>query len=478
MRKPLEHFYRFSHALYPHELYFLEKSQNFQIEENQRIMETMLYNLQHRQKPKDFPLDIDKRKYSNLKKWMQERLDQANVDLQLKRINSLELKVMLDEVDADTEKEIQQLIRHSDPRHYHFRKIYDLIQHYEDFLLIRLREKTDKPVSAYLRSHQKAYRRSRSIFQKMQEATSDIIGQYRHRDQDLENWELSLKEWVYDENLDGMNRYAAFVRLLFIYLNRGNQEELEKLYNFMDQALAKGQFYSRRILSNFYANKVLFLSRYQTLDQAEQYGYLSLKFKNSDYLFYLTNLSAVLLRQGKTEAALQLLRESFPELRHNPNPHIKLGFIAFYIKCMSDVGRSKDAINFAENYLSAYNREILSSRWHLFFIAHFRALMIEEKYSRLLYLSRRYQIEKKDLENRKRASYLPTLSWYISMSRYVEEGLSAEETQAQMLAVLSELIVDQRKERRLKDLLKELRPIAPKVIDGIKSTLSKSITTN
>ena len=104
--------------------------------------------------------------------------------------------------------------------------------------------------------------------------------------------------------------------------------------------------------------------------------------------------------------------------------------------------------------------------------------MIEEKYSRLLYLSRRYQIEKKDLENRKRASYLPTLSWYISMSRYVEEGLSAEETQAQMLAVLSELIVDQRKERRLKELLKELRPIAPKVIDGIKSTLNKSITTN
>ena len=138
MRKPLEHFYRFSQALYPHELYFLEKSQNFQIEENQRIMETMLYNLQHRQKPKDFPLDIDKRKYSNLKKWMQERLDQANVDMQLKRINSLELKVMLDEVDADTEKEIQQLIRNSDPRHYHFRKIYDLIQHYEDFLVFVL----------------------------------------------------------------------------------------------------------------------------------------------------------------------------------------------------------------------------------------------------------------------------------------------------------------------------------------------------
>lgn len=473
MRKPLSHFYQFSDSLYPHELYFLEKSQSFQIPENKRILEIMLYNLEHRQKPQAFPEDIDKRKYSNLKKWMQERLAQTNVDLQLKKICALELKVMLDEVDAQTEREIQLLIRQSDHRHYHFRKIFDLIQHYEEFLIIRLREKADKPVSAYLRKHQKAYLNSRSIFQKMQEATSDIVGQYRHRKQELTTWEHYLKEWVYDEELDGMNRYAAFVRLLFIYLNRGDQLELEKLYAFMDQALAKGQFYSRRILSNFYANKVLFLSRYQTLDQAEQYGYLSLQFKNSDYLFYLTNLSAVLLRQGKTEKALQLLRDSFPELRQNPNPHIKLGFIAFYIKCMSDLGRHKDAYNFAENYLQAYDKEILNGRWHLFFVAYFRALIKDEKYKRLIYLSRRYKVDQLDRQNQERASYLPTISWYIAISQYVEEGISAKATQNYMAQFLSKEELAQRKIDRIKDLLEELKPIAPKIIKNLESTLNK-----
>ena len=306
----------------------------------------------------------------------------------------------------------------------------------------------------------------------MQEATNDIIGQYRHRNQDLPRWEKFLKELVYNDDLDGMNRYAAFVRLLFIYLNRGDQKGLEALYAFMDKALAQGQFYSRRILSNFYANKVLFLSRFQTLDQAEQYGYLSLQFKNSDYLFYLTNLSAVLLRQGKTEAALQLLRDSFPELRQNPNPHIKLSFIAFYIKCMTDLGRSKDAVEFADNYLKAYDQEILSSRWHLFFVAYFRALMIEEKYSRLLYLSRRYQIESLDFNNRHKSSYLPTISWYIAISRYVEEGRPAAEVIQKMKEAEAQQALNAHKRKRINELIKELKPIAPKILMELKSTLS------
>ena len=472
MRKPLEHFYRFAESLYPHELYFLESCQNFQIEDHKRVMAVLLYNLKHRQKPKSFPTDIDKRKYSNLKKWMLEKLEQANVDTQLKHISQLEIKVMLDEVDAGTEKEIQSLIRQSDHRHYHFRKIYDLIRHYEDFLLIRLREKADKPVSAYLHKYREAYQYSREVHHQMQEATNDIIGQYRHRNQDLPRWEKFLKELVYNDDLDGMNRYAAFVRLLFIYLNRGDQKGLEALYAFMDKALAQGQFYSRRILSNFYANKVLFLSRFQTLDQAEQYGYLSLQFKNSDYLFYLTNLSAVLLRQGKTEAALQLLRDSFPELRQNPNPHIKLSFIAFYIKCMTDLGRSKDAVEFADNYLKAYDQEILSSRWHLFFVAYFRALMIEEKYSRLLYLSRRYQIESLDFNNRHKSSYLPTISWYIAISRYVEEGRPAAEVIQKMKEAEAQQALNAHKRKRINELIKELKPIAPKILMELKSTLS------
>lgn len=471
MKKPLVRFTEFAANLFPHELYYLDSIQNFQIPENREILETMLYNLEHREKPRAFSTRIDKRKYSNLKKWMDEKLAEADVDRQLRSITGLENKVLLDDVDAATEKELQKWLQKGDPTHHYFRKIYEMLRHYEHFLLIRLREKADKPVSAYLEKYQVDYEYAEEVFKKMQRVTTDIVGQYRHRKSQLKEWEEFLREVIDHPRLDGMNQYAAFIRLAFIYLNTGAYERLQELYDYIDKRFREGRFYSRRILSNFYANRLLFLSRFNSLSEAEQYGYLSLRFKNADYLFYLTNLSAVLLRQGKSDQALQLLREAFPEVRHTSNSHTKVGFIAFYLKCMTDVKRSADAEDFAENYLKAYPEEVLGPRWHLFFVAYFRALMIQEKYGRLLYVANRYKIESRDRDNRDRPSYLPTISWYISVARYMDEAGSEEQLTAEMLEAMRPMTEHPERNTRLQQIFEELHPVAPKVFGRIKSML-------
>lgn len=471
MKQKLAKFSSFAENLFPHEVYFLAGIENFQTPENKNIFEVILYNLEHRAKPKSFDESIDKRKYSNLKKWMEERLQEADVDQQLLSIQQLEAKVLLDQVDGPTEKEIQKWLQKGQPSHYYFRKIYELAQHYEHFLLIRLREKAGAQVGEYLDKYRPYFEYSQEVFNKLQQATADIISQYRNRAESHGEWEEFLKRVVFKESIDGMNQYSAFVRLSLLYLNRGDYASLKDLYDYIDQRFREGRYYSKRILSNYYANRLMYLSRYSSLDEAEQYGYLSIRYKNADYLFYLTNLGAVLLRQGKSAVALQLLREAFPEMRQTTSLHNKIGFIAFYIKCMVDIGRIKDAEDFADSYLKAYPKQVLRGRWHLFFVAYFRSLMIQEKYGRLLYLENRYKIESLDKANRNSSSYLPTISWYISVARFIEDGGDPEKLINEMHEAIKGIEFEGKRAERLQRIYDELLPIAPKVLKNGKSAI-------
>lgn len=477
MKQKLARFTAFAENLFPHEVYFLSSIENFQIPENKQIFEVILYNLNHRDKPKAFDESIDKRKYSNLKKWIEEKLAEADVDQQLLEIQKLEAKVLLDQVEGATEKEILKWLQSGVPSHYYFRKIYELAQHYEHFLLIRLRERAGAQVGEYLDQYRTDFAYAQEVFNKLQQATADIISQYRNRSESHGEWEEFLNQVVFNPNMDGMNQYSAFVRLSFLYFNKGDYEKLKSLYDYVDQQFREGRYYSKRILGNYYANRLLYLSRYSSLDEAEQYGYLSIRYKNADYLFYLTNLGAVLRRQGKSAVALELLREAFPEMRQTTSLHNKIGFIAFYVKCMVDIGRVKDAEDFADSYLKAYPRQVLRGRWHLFFVAYFRSLMIQEKYGRLLYLANRYKLEGLDRANRSSSSYLPTISWYISVARFIEEGGDAEKLLSEMQTAIYDIDFEGKRAQRIQRIFEELLPVAPKVLKNGKSTIFENKVT-
>lgn len=471
MKQKLSKFTEFADNLFPHEVYYLSGIENFQTSENKGIFDIIQYNLNHRAEPKPFDESIDKRKYSNLKKWMQEKLAEADVDQQLLFIQELEAKVLLDQVDKQTDREIQKWLQRGVPTHYYFRKIYELAQHYEHFLLIRLREHAGTKVGEYLNQYRENFEQSQEVFNKLQQATADITYEYKNRTETHRGWEEFLTNVVYSENMDGMNQYSAFIRLSLLYSNHGEYHKMVDLYNYIDDRFKEGKFNSKRILANYYANRLLYMSKYSSLDEAEQYGYLSIKYKNADYLFYLTNLAAVLLRQGKSEVALKLLRDAFPELRQTNSLHNKNGFIAFYIKCMVDIGRVKEAEAFADSFLKAYPKQVLSGRWHLFFVAYFRSLMIQEKYSRLLYLDNHYKIEAKDKANRSSHSYLPTISWYISLAKFVERGGDPDQLLQEMKEAIVGIEMVGKRAERIERIYDEISVVAPQVFKKGKSAL-------
>ncbi|WP_426059771.1 TonB-dependent receptor plug domain-containing protein [Hymenobacter sp. B1770] len=188
------------------------------------------------------------------------------------------------------------------------------------------------------------------------------------------------------------------MRLTFLYFNYSEFDKLKAVYEALDKLLRQGVFYSRRILFNYYANSVMLHSKFDVLQQAEEFGYLSIKQKNTDHLHYLNNYSAILLRQGKIHEALALMKQSFSSLRSTNNLRNKIGFMAFYIKCLNLNGQPADGEKMADSFLRDNAKEVLAHRWHIFFVAYFQALVLQEKYDKLLRACHKFHLLPKEAE--------------------------------------------------------------------------------
>lgn len=471
MKKKLEKFADFASDVLPHEIAWLMQVQQFQDADNREILQTIEHNCQHPRTPVAFRTAIDKRKYSNLKQWIQQRLDSIDVDKHLIHINQLDQKIMTDSIGPAEEKVLLQAIARYDRPEYYFTKFYELTVSYRQFLLIRMRYKDHHTVSQFIERQRPNYEKSKEVFQKLHDATLDITSQYAQNTTESRQWEQWLLDTFYDETLDGLNRYFAVVRLTFLYFNYSAFDKLKEVYDALDVLLKQGVFYSRRILFNYYANCVLLHSKFDVLQQAEEYGYLSIKQKNTDHLHYLNNYSAILLRQGKIHEALALMKQSFPSLRHTNNLRNKIGFMAFYIKCLNLNGQPADGEKMADSFLRDNSKDILAHRWHIFFVAYFQSLVLQEKYDKLLKACRKFQLLHKETEYQARPNYLPTLQWYYHISRYVENEIDDEQLVAKMVESGRPHFGNAHKQRLLLDLLAEVKSCIPHLCVRIKSML-------
>jgi hypothetical protein len=478
MKKKLEKFAEFAADILPHEITWLMQVQQFQDADNREILETIAYNCHHSRTPVAFRPAIDKRKYSNLMQWIQQRLDSIDVDKHLVHLNQLDQKIMTDSINPAEEKALLQAIVRYDKPAYYFVKFYELTLSYQQFLLVRMRFKEHQLVAQFVERQREAYEKSKAVFQQLHQATLDITNQYTQNASESRQWEPWLLATFYDETLDGLNRYFAVVRLTFLYFNYSEFDKLKAVYEALDELLRQGMFYSRRILFNYYANSVMLHSKFDVLQQAEEFGYLSIKQKNTDHLHYLNNYSAILLRQGKIHEALALMKQSFSSLRSTNNLRNKIGFMAFYIKCLNLNGQPADGEKMADSFLRDSSKEVLAHRWHIFFVAYFQALVLQEKYDKLLRVCRKFHILQKEAEYRTRPNYVPTLEWYYNISQYVENEIDDDR--------LVELIVNSgrphfgnlHKQRLLLDLLQEVKSYIPHLSGRIKSMLLQPAVTN
>ncbi|MEN7547144.1 hypothetical protein AAG747_04450 [Rapidithrix thailandica] len=471
MKEKLKKFKEFATDILPHEARYLCSIQQFEDDEKLEILHTIQYNCNHINQPCPFNTTIDKRKYSNLKNWIHKKLDEINVDRHFEWINEMDRRVMTDTLRPEDERQLFRMLKSYPRSQFYFMKFYELAVNLRQFLLIRLRYKEHEAVHQFVENHREAYLKSKEINEKMHKASIDIINKYSLNNTESKHWEKWLLEVFYNEGLDGLNRYFAAVRLTFVYFNYREYDKINQLNTTLDQLLSQGVFYTRRILLNHYANCLLLHSKLDILQQAEEYGYLSIKQKNEDHLKYLNNYSAILLRQGKIDKALHLMRQAMPEMRNTNNFHNKIGFAAFYMKCLCLNEQAADAERFGTSFLRIYKQEVLEQRWHVFFVSYLQAMIKQEKFAEVLKTIRKYNILEKDQIFQSSVIYLPTIVWYEALAQYMEGKINAETLVQTLTENSSQYITNPHKASLLKKLIDELSAYVPTISRTVKSNL-------
>ena len=439
MRNKLQTFTDFANSLLPHETAYLLSIQQFQDNERLDILKQIDKNCQRTHPPNPFDEAIDKRKYSHLKIWIEERLQDIDVDAQYNSIVQWHQHLMTDTITPQEEKSLLKTIRtYPLSMDFYFVKFYELVKDFRQYLLIRMRYNEHQVADDFIKTYAEKYRYCCDTADTLYEATCDMVNTYAQKAVEMSSdntfsetrdWEEWLTQRYYDVQLDGLNRYYALVRLTFIYNNHRQFEKLKDKYDVIDALFEKGLFYSRRLLINYYGNRLLFHTRFNEYDKAEFYGYLSISIKTSDYLHYVNNLAAILLRNKKNTEALSLMRQVHPEMKHTHSFHNKVGFMSFYGKCLNVNNLCRNAESYIESFLGVYRAEIFEQRWHLFFTTYLESLLGQKKYGKLLQIVKRYKLIEKEKQYRKSSACLLPIFLYNALCAYKEDLITFKDLQ-------------------------------------------------
>lgn len=422
MRNRLHKFTEFTGQLLPHETAFLLQTQQLKDPERLEILRRIDLNCRQVEQFTSYDLTIDKRKYHHLQNWINQRLQEVDVDVHYEWLLEVERLIMTDSIESDDEKKLLKQVRQYEHPGYFFMRFYEVLQHYQHFLQIRLRYQDHRLVNDFLVTYNESYRQSKECYDQLHAVTQDVVEQYANQSSESEQWQDLLEEIFLNEKMDGLNRYLALVRLTFIGFNYQNYDRVLTHFDYLDQSFLAGKHYSRRILANYYGNRLLLHSQRREYEQAVYYGKLSVRARNYDYLFYLNNLSAVLLRLNRQQEALILLQSAKDAARKTVNPHNRIGYTAFYLEALVKNGRHAQAESYGDSYLRAYRKEILRYRWHLFFTVYLQVLLLQNHNEKALKLSRQFKLEDKDQAYAVKAGYLPTIPVLLDLANW-REGL-------------------------------------------------------
>ena len=422
MRNQLQTFTDLANTLLPHETEYLLSVQQFKDEERLAILRQVAFNSSNIEQFTPYDTNIDKRKYNHLQNWITNRLKAIDVDEQFHWMLDMEQKIMTDTIRPSEEKELLKAIRNYTQNVFFFSKFYEVVEHYRHFLLVRIRYNDHQSADDFLTSYREEYIKAKKVYERLHEATLDIVGQYSGESVESKQWEEWLTEVFYNEQLEGHIRYLALVRSVFIAHNYRKYDLLREKFDYLGKSFSQGRYYSKRLLLNYYSNRLMLHSHFREYEQAVYYGYLSTRAKTHDYLFYVNNLCAVLLRLDRQQEALQLMQKAAPEAKKTKNFHNRVGYVAFYMEALNKNNLYKNAIGYGDSFLKAFAKEVIQYRWHLFFSVYLESLMLQGQYEKLIKISQRFKLMERDKDYRTNAGYLPAVPLYIEAARY-KEGL-------------------------------------------------------
>lgn len=472
MQTKLTIFTEFAESLFPHELEYLLSVQKFDKILNFNILKQIYSNKISKQQKKPFSTSIDKRTYSYLKKWITETLLKIDVDYFFEWLIGMEKKVLTDIIVPTDESEILGKMNQMSSENYNFIRFYELLLYYRNYLMVRNRTKHIVGVIDFLEKYNKSYLYLKDVNNKLDIITTEIVKKNLFTQVSEKETEQFLLQVFYDKRLDGYTRYRAVVRLTIFYYNNRQFDKQLIIYKYLDELLKTPLFYSKRILSNYYANRAMMHAKLNEPELSELYGYLSIQNKNSDYLFYLVNLCGVLIKQNKKDEVLTLMRNSILELKNTNNIYYKIGFASFYIRTLVINQQLKKAEQYANQYFETYKKEIFEHRWHLYISSYFYVLLLKERYKQILSIANRYHLITREKQRIKRPDYLPIIEFYYYSSEYLEGLVSREKLVINIKKTIEPIISDSYRLRRIGELLNELITHFPDEIKEIKKVLN------
>ncbi|MDO6595546.1 hypothetical protein Q4512_01395 [Oceanihabitans sp. 2_MG-2023] len=425
MKTKLKKFTEFSKTILPNEAKYLQNRYQFTDPEKLQIIQLLITNALSQEEFIAFDTSINKRKYSYLKDWVEKKLASIDVDATIGWLMSLKQKILTDAIASSEEKEFLHYISSYKNIEFNFQNLYDLAKEYKSYLLVRMRYKDHQIIADFIETYKVNYMEVKEINEKLYTATTEITNQYTLNNNETKHLETWLLDVFNNKNMDGKNRYQAFVLLAFIYTNYNENNKLKSIFDQIDYYFSQGEMYSRRILSNYYASRVLLHSKQDEFKEAEFYGYLSIRQNNNDTLMYLNNLSAILLRNNSPKKAFALLKTYQELYKETHNYHQKIGYCSYQIRVLSELKNNKLAEATAKTFLMKYKKEVIKHRWHHFFTSYINVLVIQEKYEEVLKLSTKFNLIEKESERQKQSNYVPNISWSISLSRYMEGKINS-----------------------------------------------------
>ena len=118
MRSKLQKFTEFAQALLPHETAYLLSIQQFDDKIKLGILERVDHNCRSREQALPYDEELDKRKYSNLKQWISERLHATDVDTAYEWLLEAERQIETDSIAPEVEERLLELLRVCSPTEY------------------------------------------------------------------------------------------------------------------------------------------------------------------------------------------------------------------------------------------------------------------------------------------------------------------------------------------------------------------------
>lgn len=451
--------------MFPHEAKQLLRLSHFEDTEKQAILQLIAENSVKTSDYKEFDTSIDKRKYSYVKTWCQTKLETIDIDRIYDQLCRWEYEVMTDSISLEGEKELIKLFKTADTGFFNFLKLYDLGRIFRHYLQIRLRTKDFQTVDIFLTKNRTSYEYARLVNDKLHHATEDIISQYLDKTGDTTTWEQWLEKVYHDDSLDGYNRLLAWIRLIFIGHNYRKFYLLKDQFDYFETMFDNGKFYSRRILANFYSQYLLYYASILDFEKAAYYGYLSVKEKNNDFLYYVNNLAAILLRKKEPEKAFELLRSAAEQANAAQNFHNKIGHASYLILAYTDTLKLRQAETHADVFFSAYKSEIFEYRWHLFFSAYLKVILYRDNFRKLIKIYKQYSLGDKDVKYQISPNYTPTIPWMYHIAQYKENQI----TRPQLVIKLSDAVTSllHRKNQNMRHAIINLTDISKKCVPEV-----------